>query len=177
MSARTLDYHWGKHLATYINNLNALLEGTPMLDGTLEEVVVKSDGAIFNNAAQAWNHIFFFYELSPTPLVAPYGALAEAIDRDFGSFEEFKTTFAKSAVSVFGSGWGWLSVKDGKLEVTQGANAANPLKTGAVPLLTVDVWEHSYYLDYQNRRADYMAALWSMIDWRVICSRYEDTLP
>lgn len=177
MSAHTLEFHWGKHLATYINNLNGLIDGTPMADDTLEQIVVKSDGPVFNNAAQAWNHIFFFYQLSPTPLIEPVGALSEAIINDFGSLEEFKAQFAKSATTLFGSGWAWLSLNSaGKLEITQGANAVNPLKSGATPLLTADVWEHSYYLDYQNRRPDYISALWSIVDWRVVGKRYDDAL-
>lgn len=177
MSARTLEFHWGKHLAAYINNLNGLIEATPMESDTLEQIVVESDGAIFNNAAQAWNHIFFFYELSPMPQIEPYGSLLDVIIRDFGTVDNLKAEFNKAATSLFGSGWAWLSVNsDGKLAITQGPNAANPLKSGATPLLTVDVWEHSYYLDYQNRRADFVTAFWTLLDWKVICKRYEDTV-
>lgn len=177
MSARTLEFHWGKHHAAYINNLNKLIEGTEMEKDTLEEIVKKSDGGIFNNAAQAWNHTFFFYELSPNAKKAPEGKLAEAIEKDFGSLDQFKEEFAKAGSTLFGSGWAWLSVgKDGKLEITQGANAQNPLKNGATPLLTVDVWEHAYYLDYQNRRPDFLAGFWEILDWGVVEKRYEDTL-
>lgn len=177
MSARTLEFHWGKHHAAYINNLNKLIEGTEMENDTLEEIVKKSDGGIFNNAAQAWNHTFFFYELSPNAKKAPEGKLAEAIDNDFGSLDQFKEEFAKAGSTLFGSGWAWLSVgKDGKLEITQGTNAQNPLKNGATPLLTVDVWEHAYYLDYQNRRPDFLTGFWDILDWAVIEKRYEDTL-
>ena len=177
MSARTIEFHWGKHEAAYINNLNGLIEGTPLENDTLEEIVRKSDGPIYNNAAQAWNHIFFFFQLAPNGKKEPGGALAEAIDRHFGSFAAFKEAFAKAGATLFGSGWAWLSVKpDGQLEITQGPNAHNPLKNGAVPLLTADVWEHAYYLVYQNRRPDFLSALWNLVDWKVIEKRYEDTL-
>ncbi len=176
ISARTLEFHWGKHHAAYINNLNNLVADTPMANDTLEELVVKAEGPIFNNAAQAWNHTFFFYTFSATPQAAPTGKLLEAIDRDFGSFEKMKEEFAKAGVSLFGSGWAWLSAKGGKLEISQGPNAMNPLKAGATPLLTADVWEHAYYLDYQNRRPDFLGGLWNIIDWKVVEKRYEDTL-
>lgn len=177
MSARTVEFHWEKHEAAYINNLNALIEGTPLADDTLEEIVRKADGAIYNNAAQAWNHIFFFFQLAPDGKRRPEGPLAQAIDNAFGSFEAFKEAFAKAGATLFGSGWAWLSVKpDGKLEITQGPNAHNPLRTGSTPLLTADVWEHAYYLDYQNRRPDFLAGLWELVDWEVIEKRYEDTL-
>lgn len=177
MSARTVEFHWGKHEAAYINNLNALLEGTPLADDTLEEIVRQADGAIYNNAAQAWNHIFFFFQLAPDGKRRPEGPLARAIDDAFGSFEAFQEAFAKAGATLFGSGWAWLSVKpDGKLEITQGPNAHNPLRTGSTPLLTADVWEHAYYLDYQNRRPDFLAGLWKLVDWEVVEKRYEDTL-
>lgn len=178
MSARTVEFHWGKHEAAYINNLNNLIAGTPLEHDTLEEIVRKAEpGPIYNNAAQAWNHIFFFFELAPGGKKEPGGALLEAINSSFGSFDKFKEEFAKAGATLFGSGWAWLSVKaDGKLEITQGPNAHNPLKTGAVPILTADVWEHAYYLDYQNRRPDFLSGLWSLVDWKVIEKRYEDTL-
>lgn len=177
MSARTIEFHWGKHEAAYFNNLNGLIEGTPLADCTLEEIVRRSDGVLYNNAAQAWNHLFFFFQLSPKPKKKPTGPLAEAIDRDFGSFEAFKEAFAKAGSTLFGSGWAWLSVEpSGKLTISQGSNAENPLRSGAVPLLTADVWEHAYYLDYQNRRPDYLSDLWKLVDWEVIEGRYEDTL-
>lgn len=176
MSAKTLEFHWGKHHAAYINNLNNLIAGTPMENDTLEEIVKKSEGPIFNNAAQAWNHTFFFYTLSPNGKKEPGGKLAEAIQRDFGSFEKMKEEFAKAGATLFGSGWAWLSAnKEGKLEITQGPNAQNPLKSGATPLLTADVWEHAYYLDYQNRRPDFLSGLWKIIDWGVVEKRYEDS--
>lgn len=177
MSARTVEFHWGKHEAAYINNLNNLIAGTPLESDTLEQIVRKSDGAIYNNAAQAWNHIFFFFALAPNGKKEPGGALLEAINNSFGSQEAFREAFAKAGATLFGSGWAWLSVKpDGKLEITQGPNAHNPLKNGSIPLLTADVWEHAYYLDYQNRRPDFLSGLWNLVDWKVIEKRYEDTL-
>ena len=177
ISARTVEFHWGKHEAAYINNLNNLIAGTPFEAETLEEILLKSDGAIYNNAAQAWNHIFFFFQLAPNAKREPGGALRQAIDEDFGSFAAFQEAFVKAGTTLFGSGWAWLSVKpNGKLEITQGPNAQNPMKNGVTPLLTADVWEHAYYLDYQNRRADFLSALWDIIDWKVVEKRYEDTL-
>ncbi len=177
MSARTIEFHWGKHEAAYIDNLNGLVAGTPLENDTLEEIVRKSDGAIYNNAAQAWNHIFFFFQLAPNGKKEPGGALLEAINNSFGSFEAFREAFAKAGATLFGSGWAWLSARpDGRLEITQGPNAHNPLKEGAMPLLTADVWEHAYYLDYQNRRLDFLLGLWNLVDWKVVEKRYEDTL-
>ncbi|WP_274957262.1 superoxide dismutase [Millionella massiliensis] len=177
MSARTIEFHWGKHEAAYINNLNSLIAGTPLENDTLEEIVRKAEGPVYNNAAQAWNHIFFFFQLAPNGQKSPSGALAKAIDDTYGSFDAFKEAFVKAGATLFGSGWVWLSARDdGSLEISQGPNALNPLKTGATPLLTADVWEHAYYLDYQNRRPDFLAGLWNLVDWRVIEKRYEDTL-
>lgn len=177
LSSRTVEFHWGKHEATYINNLNNLIAGTPFEEETLEDILLKADGAIFNNAAQAWNHIFFFFQLAPNAKHEPSGALRQAIDEDFGSFTAFQEAFVKAGTTLFGSGWAWLSVRsNGKLEITQGSNAQNPLKSGSTPLLTADVWEHAYYLDYQNRRADFLSGLWDIVDWKVIEKRYEDTL-
>ena len=139
MSARTVEFHWGKHEAAYINNLNKLLEGTPMENDTLEEIVRKADGAIYNNAAQAWNHIFFFFQLSPDPKKKPEGVLAHAIEDSFGSLEKFKEEFAKAGATLFGSGWAWLSVKpDGKLVISQGSNAHNPLRDGHVQCYAIE---------------------------------------
>ncbi len=176
ISARTLEFHWGKHHAAYIDNLNRLVAGTPLEDDTLEEIVRRADGAVFNNAAQAWNHTFFFYALSPAAKLEPEGRLAEALARDFGSFEQFKSAFAAAGAGLFGAGWTWLSLRGDKLEITTGSNAANPLTSGAAPLLTADVWEHAYYLDYQNRRADFLATLWQVTDWNVVEKRYEGSL-
>ena len=173
MSKETLEYHYGKHLQTYIDNLNNLIKGTPYENMTLEEISVKADGPIYNNGAQAWNHAFFFNSFSPTPKSAPEGALAEAIKRDFGSFDGLKTRMAQAAAGLFGSGWVWLAENGaGELVVVGEQNAGNPMCRGMKPLLAIDVWEHAYYIDYRNRRADAVGALWNVIDWRVVEDRY-----
>ena len=173
ISKQTLEFHHGKHLAGYVNNLNGLLEGSPLEGLPLEEIVLKAEGGMLNNAGQILNHNMYFGQFSRDPKSAPTGKLAEAIERDFGSFEAFKEEFVKKGATLFGSGWVWLSAdKDGKLVITQEANAANPIQKGLKPLLTFDVWEHAYYLDYQNRRADHLATLWQIIDWNVIEKRY-----
>ena len=173
ISKQTLEFHHGKHLAGYVNNLNGLLEGSPLEGLPLEEIVLKAEGGMLNNAGQILNHNMYFGQFSRDPKSAPTGKLAEAIERDFGSFEAFKEEFVKKGATLFGSGWVWLSAdKDGKLMITQEANAANPIQKGLKPLLTFDVWEHAYYLDYQNRRADHLATLWQIIDWNVIEKRY-----
>ncbi len=170
ISARTIGFHYGKHHQGYVNNLNKLVTGTPLADQPLEAVVKATANpdqtAIFNNAAQVWNHTFYWNSLKPKGGGKPTGALAEMIDKSFGGFEQFKAEFAKAATGQFGSGWAWL-VKDGdKLAVVKTGNADNPLVHGQKPLLTVDVWEHAYYLDYQNRRADYVTAvLDGLINW------------
>ena len=173
ISKQTLEFHHGKHLAGYVNNLNALLEGSPLAGLPLEEIVLKATGGMLNNAGQILNHNLYFEQYrAPKADNAPTGKLAEAIVRDFGSFEAFKDAFQKGGATLFGSGWVWLSAdKDGKLVITQEPNAANPIQKGLKPLLTFDVWEHAYYLDYQNRRPDHLAALWQIIDWNVIESR------
>ena len=174
ISKETIAFHHGKHLAGYVNNLNALLEGSLLAGLPLEEIVLKAEGGMLNNAGQILNHELYFGQFSRKPgKPAPTGKLAEAIVRDFGSFEAFKEEFQKKGVTLFGSGWVWLSAdKDGKLVITQEPNAANPIQKGLKPLLTFDVWEHAYYLDYQNRRPDHLAALWQIIDWKVIEKRY-----
>ena len=175
ISKQTLEFHHGKHLAGYVNNLNALLEGSPLAGLPLEEIVLKATGGMLNNAGQILNHNLYFEQYrAPKADNAPTGKLAEAIVRDFGSFEAFKEAFQKGGATLFGSGWVWLSAdKDGKLVITQETNAANPIQNGLKPLLTFDVWEHAYYLDYQNRRPDHLAALWQIINWQVIAKRYE----
>ena len=175
ISKQTLEFHHGKHLAGYVNNLNGLLEGSPLEGLPLEEVVCKAEGGVLNNAGQILNHNLYFGQFTaPKADNAPKGKLAEAIVRDFGSFEAFKEAFQKGGATLFGSGWVWLSAdKDGKLVITQEANAANPVQKGLKPLLTFDVWEHAYYLDYQNRRPDHLAALWQIVDWEVVEKRYE----
>ena len=166
ISAETLDYHHDKHHAAYVTNLNNLIPGTEFEDASLEDIVLKSSGGIFNNAAQVWNHTFFWNCLSPNGGGAPEGDLAAAIDRDFGSFDEFKDAFSKNAVGTFGSGWGWL-VKDadGKLSLASTSNAGNPMTDGLVPLLTCDVWEHAYYIDYRNARPKFVEAFWNLVNW------------
>ena len=174
ISRTTLGFHHGKHLAAYVNNLNALLPDSGFEEATLEEIVCQATGGILNNAGQILNHELYFGQFSALKEGnEPKGALAEAIVRDYGSFEAFKDEFQKKGATLFGSGWVWLSAdKDGKLVITQEPNASNPVQKGLKPLLTFDVWEHAYYLDYQNRRPDHLAALWQIIDWNVIEQRY-----
>lgn len=173
ITEKTISFHYGKHHLTYVNNLNGLVEGSEFADANLETIVRKSDGPIFNNAAQIWNHNFYFLSLTPTKGTQPSENLTKAINSAFGSLDEFKKLFNQAAITVFGSGWAWL-VKDaeGKLSIAKESNAGNPMTRGLVPLLTFDVWEHAYYIDYQNRRADYVAALWELVDWNVVSSRY-----
>lgn len=173
ISADTVHYHYGKHEKAYIDNLNRLIKGTEFEDMDLEDVIRRAQGALFNNASQAWNHIFYFFTFSPQGGGEPSGELRKAIDQTFGSFEDFKKAFVDAGVGLFGSGWVWLSAdKDGKLFITQGPNAGTPLTEGLTPLLTFDVWEHAYYLDYQNRRADALHKLWDIVDWDIVESRY-----
>ena len=174
ISKDTIAFHHGKHLAAYVNNLNGLLPGSGFEEATLEEIVCKATGGILNNAGQILNHELYFGQFSvPKADNKPTGKLAEAIEKQFGGFETFKEEFQKKGATLFGSGWVWLSAdKDGKLVIIQEANAANPIQKGLKPLLTFDVWEHAYYLDYQNRRPDHLAALWQIIDWEVIEKRY-----
>ena len=184
ISKETIAFHHGKHLAAYVNNLNGLASPpnpSPKGEGSLgeleilKELVLHSEGAVFNNAGQILNHEMYFEQFTGKPgKSTPKGRIIEAIVRDFGSFEAFKEEFQKKGATLFGSGWVWLSAdKDGKLVITQEANAANPIQKGLKPLLTFDVWEHAYYLDYQNRRPDHLAALWQIVDWEVIEKRFE----
>ena len=175
ISRQTLEFHHGKHLAGYVNNLNGLLPGSGFEEASLEEIVCKATGGMLNNAGQILNHNLYFEQYrAPKADNAPTGPLADAIVRDFGSFEAFKEAFQKGGATLFGSGWVWLSAdKDGKLVITQETNAANPIQKGLKPLLTFDVWEHAYYLDYQNRRPDHLAALWQIINWPLIEKRFE----
>ena len=174
ISKETIAFHHGKHLAAYVNNLNVLLEGSALAGLPLEEIVCKAQGGILNNAGQILNHELYFGQFAaPKADNKPMGKLAEAIVRDFGSVEAFKDEFQKAGATLFGSGWVWLSADaEGKLVITQEANAANPVQKGLTPLLTFDVWEHAYYLDYQNRRPDHLAALWQIVDWEVVEKRY-----
>ena len=173
ISEETIKFHYGKHHQTYVNNLNGLVPGTEFENSDLDTIVKKASGPIFNNAAQIWNHNFYFLSLTPEKGSKPSDALANAINEKFGSLDNFKAEFNKSAVAVFGSGWAWLvKTADGKLDILKESNAGNPLTSGLTPLLTFDVWEHAYYIDYQNRRADYVAALWDLVDWNVVSSRF-----
>ena len=173
ISKKTLEFHYGKHHQAYVNNLNKLIVGTAFEEATLEDIIRKASGGIFNNGAQVWNHTFYWNCLKPAGGGEPAGRLADVINRDFGSFGAFKEKFTAAAATLFGSGWAWLvKTADGKLEITQESNAGNPLKTGATPLLTCDVWEHAYYLDKQNVRPDYIADFWKLVDWEAVAARH-----
>ena len=173
ISAETISFHYGKHLQAYVNNLNNLLPGSVFEGLSLEEIVTKSEGGIFNNAGQILNHNLYFTQFkAPVKDNVPTGKIADAINAQFGSFEAFKAEFEKKGATLFGSGWVWLSSdKDGKLVITQETNAGNPLTKGLNPLLTFDVWEHAYYIDFQNRRPDYLSSLWQIINWNEINNR------
>lgn len=173
ISKETIGFHHGKHLQAYVNNLNAAIEGTKYEDMPLEEIVKTAEGGVFNNAGQILNHNMYFLQFrAPKADNKPTGVIAQWIDQQFGSFEAFKEDFAKKGAGLFGSGWVWLSAdKDGKLVITQETNAGNPVQRGLKPLLTFDVWEHAYYIDYQNRRPDYLKALWDIVDWDVVNER------
>jgi Fe-Mn family superoxide dismutase len=173
ISKQTIEFHHGKHLQAYVNNLNNLVQGTKFEGVGLETIVRESDGAIFNNAGQILNHNLYFTQFSPQGGGKPSGKLANAIHASYGSFENFQKEFEAAGVGLFGSGWVWLaSDKDGKLLITKEANAGNPVTKGLKPLVGFDVWEHAYYLDYQNRRADHLKDLWKIIDWKVVEGRY-----
>jgi superoxide dismutase, Fe-Mn family len=173
LSEETLQFHYGKHHQAYITNLNGLIPGTEYEKSDLETMIRRAEGPIFNNAAQVWNHTFYFESFSPAGKRVPAGALAKEIDRTFGSFESFKEQFTKSAVSLFGSGWAWFVRKDdGTLQIVQESNAGNPIRKGLKPILTCDVWEHAYYIDYRNRRPEYVKSFWEIVDWEVVEKRY-----
>ncbi|NJK33919.1 MAG: superoxide dismutase [Oscillatoriales cyanobacterium SM2_2_1] len=182
ISANTLDFHHGKHHNGYVNNLNNLVKDTDMVTMTLEEVVVAaakdaSKTAIFNNAAQVWNHTFYWNCMKPNGGGAPTGALAAKIDNDFGSYEKFKEAFKAAGAGQFGSGWAWLVLDGTSLKVTKTLNADNPLTAGQVPLLTMDVWEHAYYLDYQNRRPDYAQTfLEHLVNWEFVSANFDQAV-
>jgi len=169
LSKETLEFHHGKHHATYVNNLNKLAAGTPMESQTLEQIILKASGPLFNNAAQVWNHTFYWNCLAPRAGGEPSGALAAAIAKDFGGFAPFKEKFTNAAVTLFGSGWAWLVKNpDGSLAVEQTSNAGTPLTAGNKPLLTCDVWEHAYYIDYRNNRAKYVESFWELVNWKFV---------
>ena len=170
---QTIEFHHGKHLQTYVNNLNNLIQGTKFENADLETIVKESDGAIFNNAGQVLNHNLYFTQLAQRGAGRPSGKLAKAIETTWGSFENFQKEFEAAGVSLFGSGWVWLAAdKDGNLSIIKEANAGNPITKGLKPLLTFDVWEHAYYIDFQNRRADHLASMWCIVDWKIVESRY-----
>ncbi|HJC52291.1 MAG TPA: superoxide dismutase [Candidatus Alistipes merdavium] len=173
LSEETLRYHHDKHYAGYVAKLNELTLDTPFAQQPLEDIILAADGAVYNNAAQAWNHAFYFEQLSPDPQRMPTGALADAVVRTFGSVDALRERMNREAVGLFGSGWVWLAAdRQGGLVIVSGPNAGNPLRQGLVPLLCIDVWEHAYYIDYRNRRADAVAALWDRIDWKTVGERY-----
>lgn len=177
ISSETIGFHHGKHLQTYVNNLNAALPGSRYEGMSLEEIVKTADGAVFNNAGQILNHNMYFTQLCPPCATdnAPKGKLLKAIEKQFGSFDTFKQEFVQKGATLFGSGWVWLSAdNDNNLVITQENNAGNPLRNGLRPLLTFDVWEHAYYLDFQNRRADHLAEMWKIIDWNVVEKRFAE---
>ena len=166
ISEETLDYHWGKHHAAYVNNLNNLVPGTEFEGMSLEDIIKKSQGGVFNNAAQIWNHTFFWNCLSPNGGGAPTGDLLASIEKDFGSFDEFKAKFSNAAATLFGAGWAWLAKNtDGSLEIVQSSNAGTPLTTDKTPILTLDVWEHAYYIDYRNARPKFIEKFWDIVNW------------
>ena len=173
ISSETLEYHYGKHHATYVTNLNKLISGTEFESASLEDIIMKAKGGIFNNAAQVWNHTFYWNGLSPQGGGEPSGALADAISEAFGSFDAFKAAFAQSAVGNFGSGWTWLVKNaDGSVEIVNTSNAANPMTDGKTPLLTIDVWEHAYYIDYRNARPKYLEEIWKLVNWDFVAANY-----
>ncbi len=172
ISEQTVNFHYGKHHKTYVEKTNKLIQGTVFENASLERIIKEADGGIYNNGAQAWNHTFYWNSLSAKGGGAPTGDLLKMIERDFGSFEEFKSQFTNSATTLFGSGWTWLALTDdGKLRIIQESNAGNPLRHGMTPLLTCDVWEHAYYLDRQNRKPEYVDAFWALVNWNAIAER------
>ena len=172
ISAETLEFHYGKHHQAYVNTLNRLTEGKPETNTSLEELIRTADGSILNNAAQVWNHTFFWHCMSPKGGGKPSGDVASAIHQACGSFETFKETFTNAATSLFGSGWTWLAKdKDGKITIENLANAGNPLRHGKTPLLTLDVWEHAYYIDYRNARPEYVQAFWNIVNWDYVAQK------
>ena len=172
MSAETLDFHYGKHHQTYVTNTNNLIKGTELENASLEEIVKKASGGLFNNSAQVWNHTFYWNSLSPKGGGDPSGKLADAIKRSFGGFAQFKEEFGKIAIGTFGSGWAWLVQRpDGSLGIVSTSNAATPLTGSDRPLLTCDVWEHAYYIDYRNARPKYVEAFWNLVNWDFVAGR------
>lgn len=172
ISEETLDYHYGKHHQAYVNNLNGLVPGTQFEKADLETIIKKAEGPVFNNAAQVWNHTFYFESFSIKGRKTPGGVLSDSINLSFGSFDAFKEQFAKAAATLFGSGWAWLvKNEDGSLAIVPESNAGNPLRRGLKPILTCDVWEHAYYIDYRNKRPDYIKSFWEIVDWDIVANR------
>ncbi len=172
ISAETIEYHYGKHHQAYVNKLNSLIQGTVFENQPLEQIIKKASGGIFNNAAQVFNHTFYWNCLTPHATEKPTGKLAEALDETFGSFDSFKSIFTDAALTHFGSGWCWLIHKDdGSLDIMATPNACTPISSGYKPLLTCDVWEHAYYIDYRNSRPDYLNAFWKLVNWEFVASR------
>ena len=173
ISKETLEYHYGKHHQTYVTNLNNLIKGTEFENAALEEIVKKSSAGLFNNAAQVWNHTFYWNCLTPNGGGAPTGALADAINAKWGSFDKFKEEFTKSCLANFGSGWTWLAKKtDGSVDIVNTSNAATPLTGTDTPLMTCDIWEHAYYIDYRNARAKYVEAFWNLANWDFVSKNF-----
>ncbi len=173
ISEETLEYHYGKHHQTYVNTLNSLIPGTEFEGKPLEEIIKNSSGGIFNNAAQVWNHTFYWHCMKPNGGGQPAGELAEAINKTFGSFDKFKEDFTKTAIGTFGSGWAWLVKKaDGSLALASTIGAGNPMTSGDTPLLTCDVWEHAYYIDYRNLRPKYVEAFWNLVNWDFVAKNF-----
>jgi Fe-Mn family superoxide dismutase len=176
ISKETLEYHYGKHHNAYVEKLNAALAGSGFENASLEEIVKKSKGGVFNNAAQVWNHTFYWHCLSPNGGGKPSGALLDAINDSFESFDNFKAAFTDKAATLFGSGWAWLvKGSDGKLSIVQKSNAETPLTDGSTPILTCDVWEHAYYVDYRNARPKYIDAFWNLVNWEFVESQLQGT--
>lgn len=174
ISAETIEYHYGKHHQAYVTNLNNLIKGTEFENSSLEEIIVKSSGGVFNNAAQVWNHTFYWNCLTPNAAAAPSGELAAAIDQTFGSFDEFKKQFSQKAIGTFGSGWAWLVKNaDGSISIESTSNADTPMTKGQKALLTVDVWEHAYYVDYRNARPKYVEEIWKLVNWDFVAQNFK----
>ncbi len=175
ISEKTLEFHYGKHHKTYVEKTNDLIKGTEFENSSLEDIIKKAEGGIFNNGAQVWNHTFYFSQFNPNGQKEPQGELKDAIDKKFGSFEAFKEEFSKAAATLFGSGWAWLvKNQNNELEIVQASNAVNPIRDGKKPLLTCDVWEHAYYLDKQNARPKYIEDFWQIVDWKMISDRFAE---
>ena len=173
ISEKTMEFHYGKHHQAYVNNVNSLIKGTEFENASLEEIIIKTEGGIFNNGAQVWNHTFYFMQFNPDGCNEPKDELKDAIESKFGSIDNFIAEFSKAAATLFGSGWAWLVVdENSELEIVQTSNAGNPLTMNKRPILTCDVWEHAYYIDKKNLRPKYIEDFWKILDWKVISERF-----